>query len=62
MAQDLMQKYRMSSVLIKLIVINAVVFFIFYLGAFFLQISEASMKSLSVSIYSLWQAVQSSNR
>lgn len=45
MAQDLLQKYRMSSVLIKLIVINAIVFFVFYLGAFFLQIDESSMKT-----------------
>ena len=40
-----MQKYRMSSVLIKLIVINAIVWFVFYLGSFFLQIDEELMKS-----------------
>lgn len=35
----------MSSVLIKLIVINALVFFAFYLGAFILQLNEDSLKS-----------------
>ena len=35
----------MSSVLIKLIVINAIVWFVFYLGSFFLQIDEELMKS-----------------
>ena len=46
MAQsDLLQKYRMSSILIKLIVINVIVFFVFYLGSFILRINETDMKS-----------------
>lgn len=46
MAQsDIMYKFRTSSVLIKLIVVNAIVFFVFYLGAFVLQADENSMKS-----------------
>lgn len=46
MAQgDLMQKFRMSNVLIKLIVVNVIVFFVFYLGAFILRLDESSLKS-----------------
>lgn len=54
MAQDLLQKYRMSSVLIKLIVINAIVFFVFYLGAFIFRLNEADLKSWFVLPLQTW--------
>ena len=57
MSKSLSYRYQTANVLIKIIVINAIVFLLFYLGAFFFNTSEYTLKQWFVLPTSITDAL-----